>query len=361
MAAKALKLTVTVTKGPCAGPTQTFQSHVVTVGRGPENMLVLAQDPKVSRNQLELHVSATGTFIRNLSQKNPIAVNGEIVHEKLVSGQLTLHVGESEILIDRPDLPRENQLKVVPGGAGALQKTQTGSVQPQHAFGSSVQAHQPAGAPAMPPPSGFTNPGFDANGGFHTVPTPPPGSPVGELLKNPKARFYIILVVVGLVGVLLFSGNEKKKKNDLKLRDSVQSNEDYVKSENEVKRMRDDPKFKAKDSIQYQMAEQHYTRGFRDYRNGQYGRAIEGFQAALSFYPSHELARRYYSLAQRKFDQMAQHHMVEGRRYYGKANYQRCMAEFRHVIIMKKDPRDAIRREAKQLYDECQTRLEEGR
>jgi tetratricopeptide (TPR) repeat protein len=175
--------------------------------------------------------------------------------------------------------------------------------------------------------------------------------------------FFAVFLIcpVFLFLFMFFSGSSGEKKQALKLRDSVQSNEEFLKSEAEVTRIKDDPNFKARDSIQFQKAEEHFTRGFRDYRNGQYGRAIEGFQAALSFFPSHELARRYYTQSVRKFDQMVQMHMVRGRQYYGKKNYQRCMSEFRAVVIMRKDPRDTVRKEALQLYEECQLRLEEGR
>lgn len=352
MAIKPVKVIVTVTKGPSAGPAQTFHSHTLTVGRGAENSVVLGKDPKASRNHVELQISAGGIFVRNLSGKNPIAVNGEVVQDKLVTGQVTLLVGESEIIFERPDAPKEMHPQAEP-------PSQALKIVPNTGF-----------APQMPPPHGppvgfsqatLSSQEYSSGPSFHTAPTPPAANPIADVLKNPKARFYIIIGIVGLVVVGLFSGSGKKKKPELKLRDSVQSNEDYVKSEAEVKRMRDDPRFKAKDSIQYQMADQHFTRGFRDYRNGQYGRAMEGFQAALSFYPAHELARKYYGLAARKFDQMVQMHMVLGRRYYGKGNHRLCMSEFRNVIIMKKDPRDAVRKEALQYYEECRLRSEEGR
>jgi len=357
LVAKPLRLNITVTKGPNAGPALSFQQQLITVGRGPENQIVLSQDPKISRNHLEFHVSSNSIFFRNLSQRNAAAINGEIVHEKILMGSTLLAVGDSELLIEAPEMPKEssiNSLKVVTGSggthSGALQKKETGNAQ-------NFQAAGQFGAPGSFGQAGS----FNQNGQYAAGATPAAESPLKDLFANPKARFYMIVAVVLLGGIWLFNGNETKKKQEIKLRDSVQSNEDFVKSEAEVQRMRDDPKFKAKDSIQFQKADEHYTRGFRDYTNGQYVRAIEGFQAALSFYPSHELARRYYSLAVRKFDQTVQGHMVRGRQYYGKKNYQKCISEFRSVVIMKKDPRDAVRKEALQLHDECRLRLEEGR
>lgn len=347
--AKPLKLLITVTKGPSQGPPQEFTLPLLSIGRGPENQIVLANDPKVSRNHIELHVSPTNVFLRNLSQKNPVAINGEIAHEKVLSSKTLIAIGDSEVTIEMPNLvpqvavPSVAALKVVAGQG-------TKSPIPQSMNSASVTQFQA--------PSSF---GQQSGGFSQTAPTPKPENPIGELLQNPKARFYLIVGVIGLAFVYLFTGGSSDSKKALKLRDSVQSNEDFFKSEAEVNRIKDNPSFKARDTIQFQKAEEHFTRAFRDYRNGQYSRAIEGFQAALSFFPSHELARRYYTQAVRKFDQMVQMHMVRGRQYYGKKNYRLCMAEFRSVVIMKKDPRDTVRKEALQLYEECRLRLEEGR
>ena len=111
-------------------------------------------------------------------------------------------------------------------------------------------------------------------------------------------------------------------------------------------------------SMQYKAAQENYVKGFRDYRQGQYARAIQSFQAALSFYPNHELARKYILLAQRKFDEMVNYNMSQGRKYYQKQNYKMCQSAFANVMVMLKDSTKPKYIEAKQLFDECNLRTE---
>ena len=80
--------------------------------------------------------------------------------------------------------------------------------------------------------------------------------------------------------------------------------------------------------------------------------------ATLSFYPNHELARKYLIQAQRKFDASVDTNMSLGRKYYQKQNYKMCQASFANVMIMLKDNSKPKYKEAKQLYEECNLRLE---
>jgi len=129
-------------------------------------------------------------------------------------------------------------------------------------------------------------------------------------------------------------------------------------SANKVLELRKQQENSAQNTVQYQAAQEHYIKGFRDYRQKQYARAIQSFQAALSFYPQHELARKYYVQAQRKFDESIDQSMSLGRKYYKKQNFQMCQSSFAQVMIMLKDTSKPKYREAKQMYDECSLRLE---
>ena len=377
--AKGFNVKLTVNSGPCKGQISQISGTIVTIGRGPENNFVLPLDAKVSRAHLELHLTPIGTLVKSLSQKNQVLVDGELVIERFVKVDFSVQVGESEIRVERTDVVKENtpNLRVVddpkspiqtPNGLpirkaeSQLSKTQTGIL--SRPIGDGAVASQLGGVPSPHGGFEFNNGTGAAPGAFQSPPTgpsAPPASSIQNIFSNPRARFYLIVGVVGLIALWLFSGGVRKKKAELKLRDSVQSNDDYLKSEAEIKKIKDDPRFKAKESVQWQMAEQHFTRGMRDYRQGQWVRSLEAFQAALSFYPTHELARHYYTRAKNKFDQQVQFHMVQGKRYYGTGSFKYCMDEFRKVVIMKKDLKDLIRKEALQYYNECQLKMEQGK
>ena len=177
-------------------------------------------------------------------------------------------------------------------------------------------------------------------------------------LSNPRVRFYLIIAVVGILGYLILGDGVGSKKQEVNLRtegDVARAIED---SANAVKELKKQQETSGQDTIQYKAAQEHYIKGFRDYRQGQYARAMQSFQAALSFYPSHELARKYLIQAQRKFDEMVDLGMSQGRKYYQKQNYKFCQSSFANVMIMVKDSTKPKYKEAKQFYDECSLRAE---
>jgi hypothetical protein len=72
------------------------------------------------------------------------------------------------------------------------------------------------------------------------------------------------------------------------------------------------------------------------------------------------LAKKYYFIAKRKFDEVVQVHMTQGKRYRGKGNYRLCKSSFENVMVMIKTDTDPIYKEAKQYRDECDLRIEGG-
>ena len=110
---------------------------------------------------------------------------------------------------------------------------------------------------------------------------------------------------------------------------------------------------------QFRSAQSYYIRGFRDYQQGQYRRAVEAFDTALSFFPNHTLARRYRTLAQRRLDEFIQYNMIEGRRYRERNNHSMCAAAFRNVMTVVRDQRDPTYIQAKENFDECMIHLRE--
>jgi tetratricopeptide (TPR) repeat protein len=144
----------------------------------------------------------------------------------------------------------------------------------------------------------------------------PPGATRRGVQGNSRLQFYAIILGVGLLGYWIFSSNGNEKKKEVHLRtegDVARAIEDSAKAVQELKKQQETT---GQDSLQYLSAQEHYIKGFRDYRQGQYARSMQSFQAALSFYPNHELARKYLLQAQRKFEAQIDFNMSQGRKYY---------------------------------------------
>lgn len=316
------------------GKSLLVEQAVLRIGRDADNDIVL-DDAKVSRHHAEIRVDKGALYIRNISGKNFVSVDGEVVDEKLLQTAHRIQLGDSELklLLDAPvpspgplvttNTDRAPRLAAVGGSAPALQQKM------------GVPPRGPSGSTAIPRPENFGS----AQGGKRT-------------------QFYAILAVVGLLVVWLLSSETASKKESIDLRNDAQVQRSIEESAAAVQQLQAQQESKGKDTIQYRMAEQHYIKGFRDYRQGQYARAMQSFQAALSFYPQHELARKYWTLSKRKFDELVQFNMNQGRRYLGKNNFRLCRNSFANVMIMLKDPRDPIYKEAKQFHDECQLKQE---
>lgn len=375
---KVLSVSIEVVKGPNAGQTHDFEKAQISLGRGPENDLIFAQDVKISRQHIELIVSMNQVIVRNLSQKNPISVDGEVVNEKSIRPGGTIRFGETELKVnfERPAETKAN-LSVVPQGTvgalkpvGSLQNAPVATApapggfapvagagaQSPAAFTSSAMTSPSSQAVGMPQqPGGVGSWNNPAAGGARAV-----GSG-GATYRPPSSggrfKMYAVVGVILLVGAYFFSQEQVRKRREVKLRDVVSTEVAITESQSEYEKTMKEIEKKGQDTIQYRLSQEQYLRGFRDYRQGQYVRAMEEFQAALSFYPNHELARKYYTLAKRKFDEQIQFNMVQGKRYYGVRNYRLCMGYYSTVIKMKKDERDPIRREALQYHNECEIKM----
>jgi hypothetical protein len=350
--ARTLKYQVRISKGDGAGTLFHFDQGVVTVGRGAENDIVLANDPKVSRQHFEFRIQSGSLLVKNISKKNFVLINGETVEEKLCEQNFRLQVGSTELEIQL-DLPvpapapaGQNHLSLLqdvvePGPVNAvpspLQKTKDMPVKassPVRNSSMSMGAPRPTSQPRR-----------------NAAPRGGGGS---------KLSFYLIVIVVIGGFFWLLSGPSAPTAKDANLRTEADVLRSIEESANAVKELKQQRQAMGQDSLQYQLAEQNYVKGFRDYLQGQYARALVSFQAALSFYPQHEMARKYLVLSQRKFDESVDQNMSLGRSYYKRQNWRLCQSSFANVMIMLKDPSKAKYKEAKQIYDECSIRLRGG-
>jgi pSer/pThr/pTyr-binding forkhead associated (FHA) protein len=80
--ARTLKFKVTVSTGTATGKVFIFDKPIVKIGRGPENDLMLNNDPKISRDHVEIRAHLGQLVVRNISLRNFILVYGENVYLK---------------------------------------------------------------------------------------------------------------------------------------------------------------------------------------------------------------------------------------------------------------------------------------
>ncbi|PWU12853.1 MAG: hypothetical protein C5B49_15645 [Bdellovibrio sp.] len=307
-----IAVAVEVVEGPNRGVSQTFAHPVWSIGRGPDNDLILSADVKVSRNHVEVRILGGQVFVRNLNSKNPMLLNGNLTTEGILISGGVVHIGHSTL-----------RFKFESTGPSPS-KTQA-----------------PYSLPSASIPS--ADPSKNTRRRFRMKETP--------LLSHPQFRAFGVLLILGLVGLWLFSDGPQVRKKEHGLRTSIDVSADVGSSEGEVKKILEERK--EFDTPQYRLAQAQFVKGFRDYEQGQYERAMEAFQSARAFYPKHELATKYWTLAKRKFDEKVQSFMVQGRRYKGMQNYRLCQSSFAAVMMMIKDDKNAIYQEARQYYEEC--------
>lgn len=334
---EALKFQIEITQGPHQGTKKTFSKEIVSIGRGPENDIVLSNDPKVSRQHAEIRQRDADFVIVNLSQKNFILFNGQNVQTEILTQGSVIQIGDSEIRFMQEQ-----------------QRVEKNVLQPLKFQPPPPRAAAPAMAPPRPPQqnSGPINPGM-------RIVKPGPPASDGGLLSNPRARFYGVIAVLGLVGFFFFAGgNKNKKKDPNSFRTSTISMQDVASAEKRSQELLTVKKEKY-DSIQYRRAQENFIKGFRDYQQGQYARAREAFQVVLNLDPGNELAQRYFHLSKIKFDELVKFNMIQGNRYREKRNWRMCQSNYSNVMTMlqyRKD--DPSFREAKQYFEECSLNLE---
>lgn len=347
----ALGVTIEIVRGPHKGFVQTFQQGKWTAGRGPENDLVLAQDLKVSRTHIEVQVTGTQVFVRNSSQKNIMMIDGLLAVEAIMKPDSVVQIGETFIRFkfDRP--VEKTPLKAVPSPSASSAMNQTPAVVGMNtAVTGGANAHRAVGMPGNP---GAGAVGFPmAGAGMPGRPKAPPPPVELPLFSHPRFRFYGMIAAVG-VGLLWFLNSDVISKKPEGIRGAVTVTEDMAKSEESITTIRESMQKKGVDTPQFRLAEAQFIRGFRDYQNGQYPRAMEAFQSARSFYPDHELATYYWSMAKRKQDEQVQIYMLQGRRYKGVGNFRLCRSAFATVVKMVKNDKDPIYQEALRFHDEC--------
>ena len=287
--------------GQSKGEQYQMISAKLSIGRGSDNDIVL-NDSKCSRNHAILEFDGSNLKFQHISQNQHSFINEQMVHSSMLQHMNVIRIGDTEILVKIIDINKQTDFLNTQHEAAS------------HAF--------------------------------------PQNNMAKEQKSGIKAFHIIVLVVIGLGIYLATSETKPKNSTDIIRDDSIISAEleNIEKSNDELKTSLLNS---GKSSAEYILAQESYLKGFREMREGNYLRAISEFQAALSIYPKHELARKYYFISKRKLDQSVQENMNLARQYTERKQYRAALSAYKNVMVLLNDANNPIFKEAKLKYEEC--------
>lgn len=354
----ALQIRLKVLKGPHSGVTFVVQKKSFTIGRGPENDVILINDSQISRQHARIELIQQDLEISNLSQKNSILVGGEAVQKWKLTNDSTFTLGDSEILIQyslgQSIVPVRPQPQAVPSPMNSSAKTAAPQfVAPQTKATQSAVAKQSQQMPAQRPGSANHVPqNINRQMGFPNQPNKGVGPQMSQqqyasrnvkpltienILSDPQKRFRLIVGVLALGLVYFLTLPEPKPaigpvKPILKYEDEFAIKQSSA-MERELEKRRKILVDQKNSPLALRVAE-NFQKGMRDYQNGAYALAQENFQVVLNLDPNHALARRHLYLSKVRFDEVVKYKIMLGESYYQKHNFKYCESLFRQVKDM---------------------------
>jgi hypothetical protein len=339
------KITLQIGSGPIKGKVFEFEKPLIKIGRGQENDVVLNQDSKISRVHVEIQQIHGLVQIHNVSEKNSMKVNGKVTKSAILDGDSTVLIGETCLnffidlrrqAVNRP-MVVHSQVPMQVGNQHLPQQQAPHPLQP-NALSTSPnqfpQSHQPMQAFQHPQQSPIA------------VKLAPQGSS--------KVLFYSVIALMLFAGTYVFFKPIKHPKKPIGLKTTEEYQGEVDTSTKSTELRKKELEKMGENTIQYELAQQQYIKGFRDYEHQQYGRAISSLQTALSYYPQHELAHRYLSLARKKLDEVVQQLMDAGAKYKSEGNYRMCKSSYSNVLRTLEDTKDKNYQAAEQYFKECE-------
>lgn len=320
-----VRFTLSVKSGPDSDRSYQLLPPKVTIGRDPGNNITL-RDPKVSRHQMAIEFRQDRILAVDLSSRGHMAINGKTGNEIPLKDGDVIAIGETRLLF-RIEMMRPAPMMTE---AYAPVARYPGDPMPAHSRSSHFSSHLNSN-------SSTSNSGRDA--------------------AAKKFRFYLIVGVVAALLIYLLQGPSAPPKKDPGLRTSEEIEAEIRSSEERQEVLSRQRNFKGEeDRKRYEEAQTHYLQGFRDYQKGNYSRAMRSFETARAIDPSHEMAKRYHTLAARQRDEFISRHMLEGRRYKEKHMFSRCVAAIDKALktLGETSDQDLKVKEAKALRSECE-------
>ena len=178
----------------------------------------------------------------------------------------------------------------------------------------------------------------------------------GQKGQNSKRRFFMILFIIVLVAAGLFLSETEPtgtKKERLITQEDVQNQIEESRERSDLLKESYDKKRKLSQKKYLHRVEKHFISGFRDFQNGQYGRAIDSFGTTIASDQTHDKAKQYSKIARRKKENLIEIHISDGTKYMEKMMYNRCAAEFEKAIILINNTNSKKYQLAKTKLHEC--------
>jgi len=305
-------LVLVIHSGPDKGVSYRLVSQKVSIGRDPDNDIVL-NDNRCSRHHCLITIQNGQIFAQDVGSKSGIYLNGNKFNEVMIPVNQQFQIGDTLLSLKLSGQETQNP----------VQTKQSTSVRASY----SGPVLGGAAAPAARP------------------------------LKNSKSVFYGLVGLVFILFLWVITQGPKSSQKDYGLRTQQQIEEDIQNTQK-----RKDEIFRQKMAqgvfnTQASEAQASYIQGFRDFREGNYNRAIQSFTAALALNPDHQLAQKYKRLAEKKLDELIQFAMLEGKRYYDQNKFELARAAYRNVLINLNDPNNKVYQEAKARLQEVELLL----
>lgn len=293
------ELTLSVLSGPDKGAVYKLTASRITLGRATENDIVI-QDPRCSRHQAVIELAPSGMYISDTSDHKGITVDGTVTKKTLLKNGSNIILGTTILRFD----VRSATTPIV-------------------------------SEPKVP--------------GVTLTPMAPKGAR--------KQNFYIMVGAIALIFIWLLTSQTVLKKKSVDIRTETQIDEDIKNTAERTKAIEKALENRGVETPEYKQMQGLFQQGFRDYREGNYGRALSAFDSVLALKPDHELARRYRDLARRRLDELVQLTMLEAKRYMEQSKYQLARSAYQQVMILINDPRNKLYQEAQGNFKECELLL----
>ncbi len=285
------ELLLTIMSGEDKGVFYKILGETISIGRNNDNDIVL-KDNKASRHHARLERRGGGCWIKDLESSVGTLLNGKFVSESILKEGDLIRIGDTSI-------------RFGPGQKMAIMGTPP----------------VPLGLPSVQPLPKFSN-----RKSSSTAPQ-----------KNP----FIFIIAIGIIiaGTLLTKSQISNGKK-MHLRDESAYDQQITGSDEFNQSQEQVILEKGKDTQQYSEAQGFYLRGFREFRENNFGRAIQDFEAALALYPNHPLAKRYLDRSRLKNNQLITQSLERGERDFQNEKYMNAFNEYRTVILLTNDPKN---------------------
>jgi pSer/pThr/pTyr-binding forkhead associated (FHA) protein len=316
------EIMLTVLTGPEAGVAYKLIGETVSLGRSSENDVII-HDNKSSRHHARIERRGDEFWIIDLGSTAGMLVNNKETKE------CSLHPGD-EITI--------GMIVMRFGFAEGLALVKSHQVTAQVAITSSSPMPGPASAAVQPglPPLPLTknlNLNSEPATWWQNANANPPRS------RKPKKNYLpmFLIAIVALVALFFWKGGTGKRPG-FKVKDEALL-EQEIQATTESNEQKQQLIAKAgKDTQQYIEAQAFYLRGSREYNSGNYNRAVQEFQTALSIYPNHPLARRYLEESRIKNNQTITDSLERAEKAFQLEKYRIAKSEYKNVMRLSGDP-----------------------